>query len=129
MEALKARMTSISPAVSQSPLAGAINYRSITGMGCRCSLTRARRGRHHTFERSMRPIAMKTEFIVQRQRGRRESWAILASLVNTAKSRTRSQPIFRWLSALSPGGTKAIGCTSCCLEWKAARARSLQAAA
>jgi transposase len=88
MEVLKARLTSmLDQLFSQSKLAEAINYTLNHWDGLTLFL---RDGRvevdSNTVERSMRPIAMgRRNSLFSGSEGGAESWAILASLVNTAK--------------------------------------------
>src|SRR4030081_725670 len=88
MEALKARLTSmLGQLFSQSPLAGAINYALNHWDGLTLFLDDGRvEVDTNTVERSMRPIAMgRRNSLFSGSEGGAESWAILASLVNTAK--------------------------------------------
>jgi hypothetical protein len=88
MEALRARLTAmVGQLFSQSKLAEAINYALNHWDGLTLFL---RDGRvevdSNTVERSMRPIAMgRRNSLFSGSEGCAESWAILASLVNTAK--------------------------------------------
>jgi transposase len=88
MEVLKARLTSmLDQLFSQSKLAEAINYTLNHWDGLTLCL---RDGRvevdSNTVERSMRPIAMgRRNSLFSGSEGGAESWAILASLINTAK--------------------------------------------
>ncbi|MDH2406959.1 IS66 family transposase [Bradyrhizobium sp. SSUT18] len=88
MAALKARLTVIVDQLfSQSKLAEAINYALNHWNGLTLFL---RDGRvevdSNTVERSMRPIAMgRRNSLFSGSWGGAESWAILASIVNTAK--------------------------------------------
>jgi len=133
MEALKARLTSCSASCSPSHRWRAINYALNHWDGLTLFLDDGRvEVDTNTVERSMRPDCDgKTEFIVQRQRGRRRELAILASLVNTAKLHELDPQAYRpmcW-SALSPGEPEPSVARAAAWNWKAARARSLQAAA
>ena len=88
MEALRARLTAIVDQLfSQSKLTEAINYALNHWDGLTLFL---RDGRvevdSNTVERSMRPIAMgRRNSLFSGSEGGAESWAILASIVNTAK--------------------------------------------
>jgi transposase len=88
MEKLKTPLTSmVGQLFSQSPLAEAINYALKHWNGLTLFL---RDGRMevdtNTVERSMRPIAMgRRNSLFSGSEGGAESWAMLASLVNTAK--------------------------------------------
>ena len=92
MEALKARLTTmLGQLFSQSPLAGAINYALNHWDGLTLFLDDGRvEVDSNTVERSMRPIAMgRRNSLFSGSEGGAESWAILASLVNTALCRIR----------------------------------------
>jgi transposase len=117
MEALNARLTAMAGQLfSQSPLAGAINYALNHWDGLTLFLSDGRvEVDTNTVERSMRPIAMgRRNSLFSGSEGGAESWAILASLVNTAKLHELDpQPIWPtcW-SASSPGRPGATNCTS-----------------
>ncbi|HEY2538334.1 MAG TPA: IS66 family transposase [Stellaceae bacterium] len=88
MEALKERLTAMAGQLfSQSPLAAAINYALNHWDGLTLFLSDGRvEVDSNTVERSMRPIAMgRRNSLFSGSEGGAESWAILASLVNTAK--------------------------------------------
>jgi transposase len=88
MEALKARLTAMNGQYfSQSKLAEAINYALNHWDGLTLFLSDGRvEVDSNTVERSMRPIAMgRRNSLFSGSEGGAESWAILASLVNTAK--------------------------------------------
>jgi Transposase IS66 family len=88
MEALKARLTEmVGQLFSQSKLTEAINYALNHWEGLTLFLSDGRvEVDSNTVERSMRPIAMgRCNSLFSGSEGGAESWAILASLVNTAK--------------------------------------------
>jgi transposase len=88
MEELKTRLTCmVGKLFSQSPLAQAINYTLHHWDGLTVFLSDGRvEVDTNTVERSMRPIAMgRRNSLFAGNEGGAESWAILASLVNTAK--------------------------------------------
>src|SRR5207237_5885023 len=88
METLRARLTAmVGQLFSQSKLAEAINYAINHWDGLTLFLSDGRvEVDTNTVERSMRPIAMgRRNSLFSGNEGGAESWAILASLVNTAK--------------------------------------------
>lgn len=88
MEALGTRLTAmLGQLFSQSKLAEAINYALNHWDGLTLFLRDGRvEADSNTVERSMRPIAMgRRNSLFSGSEGGAESWAILASLVNTAK--------------------------------------------
>jgi transposase len=88
MEELKARLTEVRKDISsKSPLAEAINYTLGHWEGLTVFLTDGRvEVDTNTVERSMRPIALgRKNSLFSGSEGGAESWAILASLLNTAK--------------------------------------------
>jgi transposase len=97
MAALKARLIEIVDQLfSQSKLAEAINYALHHWDGLTLFL---RDGRvevdSNTVERSMRPIAMgRRNSLFSGSEGGAESWAILASIVNTAPCRMRHSAVY-----------------------------------
>jgi hypothetical protein len=135
MEALKARLTSmLGQLFSQSPLAGAINYALNHWDGLTLFLDDGRvEVDTNTVERSMRPIAMgRRNSLFSGSEGGAESWAILASLVNTAKLHELDPQAYLAdvLERIVSGRTKSHQLHELLAwNWKAARARSLQAAA
>jgi hypothetical protein len=135
MEALKTRLTAmVGQLFSQSPLAEAINYTLNHWDGLTLFL---RDGRvevdSNTVERSMRPIAMgRRNSLFSGSEGGAESWAILASLVNTAKLHDLDPQAYLAdvLERIVCGQTKShqlhelLAC-----NWKAAREHTAQATA
>lgn len=88
MDALKARLNEVvNQFSSQSPLWDAINYMINHWDGLTLFLTDGRvEVDSNTVERSMRPIALgRKNSLFAGSEGGAESWAILASLLNTAK--------------------------------------------
>jgi transposase len=88
MAELKTRLTSmVGQLFSQSPLAEAINYAINHWHGLTLFLNDGRvEVDSNTVERSMRPIAMgRRNSLFSGNEGGAQSWAILSSLVNTAK--------------------------------------------
>ena len=88
MEELKTRLTEVRRDISaKSPLAEAINYTLGHWEGLTVFLTDGRvEVDTNTVERSMRPIALgRKNSLFSGSEGGAESWAILASLLNTAK--------------------------------------------
>src|SRR5258708_7234549 len=88
MEELKTRLTEVLKDISaKSPLAEAINYTLGHWEGLTVFLTDGRvEVDTNTVERSMRPIALgRKNSLFSGSEGGAESWAILASLLNTAK--------------------------------------------
>jgi transposase len=134
MEALKARLTSmLGQLFSQSPLAGAINYALNHWDGLTLFLSDGRiEVDTNTVERSMRPIAMgRRNSLFSGSEGGAESWAILASLVNTAKLHELDPQAYLAdvLERIVSGRTKSHQLHELLAwNWKAARQRSAQAA-
>jgi transposase len=135
MEALKARLTAmVGQLFSQSKLAEAINYALNHWDGLTLFL---RDGRvevdSNTVERSMRPIAMgRRNSLFSGSEGGAESWAILASLVNTAKLHALDPQAYLSdvLEHIVSGRTKSHQLHELLAwNWKAARERTTQAAA
>jgi transposase len=88
MAELKTRLTGVLKDISsKSPLAEAINYTLGHWDGLTVFLTDGRvEVDTNTVERSMRPIALgRKNSLFSGSEGGAESWAILASLLNTAK--------------------------------------------
>ena len=88
MEELKARLTTmVGQLFSQSKLAEAINYTVNHWVGLTLFLNDGRvEVDSNTVERSMRPIAMgRRNSLFSGSEGGAESWAILSSILNTAK--------------------------------------------
>ena len=135
MEALKARLTTmLGQLFSQSPLAGAINYALNHWDGLTLFLDDGRvEVDSNTVERSMRPIAMgRRNSLFSGSEGGAESWAILASLVNTAKLHELDPQAYLAdvLERIVSGRTKSHQLHELLAwNWKAARARGAQAAA
>jgi transposase len=135
MEALKARLTAmVGQLFSQSPLAEAINYTLNHLEGLTLFL---RDGRvevdSNTVERSMRPIALgRRNSLFSGSEGGAESWAILASLVSTAKLLDLDPQAYLTdvLERIVSGRTKSHQLHELLAwNWKAARERTAQAAA
>ncbi|MHC2564626.1 hypothetical protein ACVIVD_006661 [Bradyrhizobium liaoningense] len=135
MAALKARLTgTVDQLFSQSKLAEAINYALNHWDGLTLFL---RDGRvevdSNTVERSMRPIAMgRRNSLFSGSEGGAESWAILASLVNTAKLHELDPQSYLTdvLERIVSGRTKSHQLHELLAwNWKAARHRTTQAAA
>src|SRR5436189_5862133 len=135
MEALKTRLTAmVGQLFSQSPLAEAINYTLNHWDGLTLFL---RDGRvevdSNTVERSMRPIAMgRRNSLFSGSEGGAESWAILASLVNTAKLHDLDPQAYLSdvLERIVSRRTKSHQLHELLAwNWKAARERTAQAAA
>jgi transposase len=135
MEALKARLTAtVGQLFSQSTLAEAINYALNHWDGLTLFL---RDGRvevdTNTVERSMRPIAMgRRNSLFSGSEGGAESWAILASLVNTAKLHELDPQAYLAdvLERIVSGQTKSHQLHELLAwNWKAARERTTRAAA
>jgi len=135
MEALKARLTSmLGQLFSQSPLAGAINYALNHWDGLTLFLDDGRvEVDSNTVERSMRPIAMgRRNSLFSGSEGGAESWAILASLVNTAKLHELDPQAYLTdvLERIVSGRTKSHQLQELLAwNWKAARPRATQSAA
>jgi transposase len=102
--------------VGQSKLAEAINYPLNHWDGLTLFLSDGRvEVDSDTVERSMRPIAMgRRNSLFSGSEGGAESWAILASLVNTAKLHDLDPGAYlpSCSSASSPDKPRAIRCTS-----------------
>src|SRR4029077_7936404 len=135
MEVLKAPLTSmLDQLFSQSKLAEAINYMLNHWDGLTLFL---RDGRievdSNTVERSMRPIAMgRRNSLFSGSEGGAESWAILASLVNTAKLHELDPQAYLAdvLERIVSGQTKSHQLHELLAwNWKAARQRTAQVAA
>ncbi|MEY9590589.1 transposase [Bradyrhizobium yuanmingense] len=135
MAALKARLTEIvGQLFSQSKLTEAINYALNHWDGLTLFL---RDGRievdSNTVERSMRPIAMgRRNSLFSGSEGGAESWAILASIVNTAKLHELDQQAYLTdvLERIVSGRTRSHQLHELLAwNWKAARQRTAQAAA
>src|SRR5712672_1017044 len=130
MEALKARLTSmLGQLFSQSPLAGAINYALNHWDGLTLFLDDGRvEVDTNTVERSMRPIAMgRRNSLFSGSEGGAESWAILASLVNTAKLHELDPQAYLTdvLERIVSGRTKSHQLHELLAwNWKAARERT-----
>jgi hypothetical protein len=135
MEALKARLTTmLGQLFSQSPLAGAINYALNHWDGLTLFLDDGRvEVDTNTVERSMRPIAMgRRNSLFSGSEGGAESWAILASLVNTAKLHELDPQAYLAdvLERIVSGRTKSHQLHELLAwNWKAAQARIAQTAA
>ena len=135
MAALKARLTEmVDQLFSQSKLTEAINYAFNHWDGLTLFL---RDGRieldSNTVERSMRPIAMgRRNSLFSGSEGGAESWAILASIVNTAKLHELDPQAYLTdvLERIASGRTKNHQLHELLAwNWKAARQRTAQAAA
>ncbi|WP_456678824.1 IS66 family transposase [Bradyrhizobium sp. LM6.9] len=136
MAALKARLTEmVDQLFSQSKLTEAINYALNHWDGLRLFL---RDGRievdSNTVERSMRPIAIgrRNSLFSSGSEGGAESWAILASIVNTAKLHELDPQAYLAdvLERIASGRTKSHQLHELLAwNWKAARQRTAQAAA
>jgi hypothetical protein len=135
MEALRTRLTAmVGQLFSQSKLTEAINYALNHWDGLTLFL---RDGRvevdTNTVERSMRPIAMgRRNSLFSGSEGGAESWAILASLVNTAKLHELDPQAYLAdvLERIVSGRTKSHQLHELLAwNWKAARERIAQAAA
>ncbi len=135
MEVLKARLTAmVGQLFSQSKLAEAINYALNHWDGLTLFL---RDGRvevdSNSVERSMRPIAMgRRNSLFSGSEGGAESWAILASLVNTAKLHELDPQAYLAdvLERIVSGRTKNHQLHELLAwNWKAAHARTTQVAA
>jgi transposase len=119
---------------SQSPLAGAINYARNHWDGLTLFLSDGRvEVDTNTVERSMRPIAMgRRNSLFSGSEGGAESWAILASLVNTAKLHELDPQAYLTdvLERIVSGRTKSHQLHELLAwNWKAARERTAPAAA
>jgi hypothetical protein len=135
MEALKARLTAmVGQLFSQSPLAEAINYVFNHWDGLTLFLGDGRvEVDTNTVERSMRPIAMgRRNSLFSGSEGGAESWAILASIVNTAKLHALDPQAYLAdvLERIVSGRTKSHQLSELLAwNWKAARERTERAAA
>ena len=135
MAALKARLTeTVGQLFSQSKLVEAINYALNHWDGLTLFL---RDGRvevdSNTVERSMRPIAMgRRNSLFSGSEGGAESWAILASIVNTAKLHELDPQAYLAdvLERIVSGRTRSHQLHELLAwNWKTARQRTAQAAA
>src|ERR1700756_5049234 len=135
MEQLKTRLTSmVGQLFSQSPLVEAINYAINHWDGLTLFLSDARvEVDTNTVERSMRPIAMgRRNSLFSGNEGGAQSWAILASLVNTAKLNDIDPQTYLTdvLERIVSGRTKSHQLAELLAwNWKAAGERSERAAA
>lgn len=135
MEALKARLTTmVGKMFSQSPLVGAINYMLNHWDGLVLFLSDGRvEVDTNTVERSMRPIAMgRRNSLFSGSEGGAESWAILASLINTAKLHELDPQAYLTdvLERIVSGQTKSHQLHELLpWNWKAARERAAKLAA
>jgi hypothetical protein len=135
MEALKARLIAMAGQLfSQSPLAGAINYSLNHWEGLTLFLSDGRvEVDTNTVERSMRPIAMgRRNSLFSGSEGGAESWAILASLINTAKLHELDPQAYLAdvLERIVSGQTKSHQLHELLAwNWKAARERAARVAA
>ncbi|MGY4257817.1 hypothetical protein ACVI1L_004885 [Bradyrhizobium sp. USDA 4516] len=117
LEVLKARLTSmLDQLFSQSKLAEAINYTLNHWDGLTLFLRDARvEVNSNTIERSMRPIAMgRRNSLFSGSEGCAEGWAILGSLVNTAKLHELDPQAYLVdvLERIVSGQTGATSCTN-----------------
>jgi transposase len=135
MEALKARLTAMAGQLfSQSTLTGAINYALNHWDGLTLFLSDGRvEVDSNTVERSMRPIALgRRNSLFSGSEGGAESWAILASLVNTAKLHELDPQAYLAdvLERIVSGQTKSHQLHELLAwNWKAARERTAKVAA
>jgi hypothetical protein len=135
VEALKARLTEmVGQLFSQSKLTEAINYALNHWHGLTLFLSDGRvEVDSNTVERSMRPIAMgRRNSLFSGSEGGAESWAILASLVNTAKLHDLDPQAYLSdvLERIVSGRTKSHQLHELLVwNWKATRERTTQAAA
>lgn len=135
MTELKTRLTSIVARLfSQSPLTEAINYALNHWDGLTLFLSDGRvEVDSNTVERSMRPIAMgRRNSLFSGNEGGAQSWAILASLVNTAKLNDIDPQTYLAdvLERVVSGRTKSHQLAELLAwNWKAARESSERAAA
>jgi transposase len=135
MEELKTRLISMAGQLfSQSPLAEAINYTLNHWDGLTLFLSDGRvEVDTNTVERSMRPIAMgRRNSLFSGNEGGAQSWAILASLVTTAKLNDLDPQtyLFDVLERIVSGRTNHHQLSELLAwNWKAARERSERAAA
>jgi transposase len=135
MAALKAQLTEMAGQFfSQSKLAEAINYALNHWDGLTLFLSDGRvEVDSNTVERSMRPIAMgRRNSLFSGSEGGAESWAILSSLVNTAKLHDLDPQVYLSdvLERIVSGQTKSHQLHELLAwNWKAAREHTAQAAA
>jgi hypothetical protein len=135
MEDLKARMTEVRDGISaQSSLAEAIRYALHHWDGLTLFLSDGRvEVDSNTVERSMRPIALgRRNSLFSGSEGGAESWAILASLLNTAKLNDVDPQTYLCdvLERIVSGRTKSHQLHELLVwNWKAARTTPAQAAA
>ena len=136
MEELKARMTEVRRRASsaQSALAEAIKYALHHWDGLTLFLSDGRvEVDSNTVERSMRPIALgRRNSLFCGSEGGAESWAILASLLNTAKLNDLDPQTYLCdvLERIVSGRTKSHQLHELLAwNWKAAREHAAQAAA
>src|ERR1700726_442359 len=135
METLRTRLTAmVGQLFSQSKLAEAINYALNHWDGLTLFLSDGRvEVDSNTVERSMRPIAMgRRNSLFSGSEGGAESWAILASLVNTAKLHDLDPQAYLAdvLERIVSGRTKSHQLHELLAwNWKAAHARIAQVAA
>jgi hypothetical protein len=135
MEDLKARMTEVRDGISaQSSLAEAIRYALHHWEGLTLFLSDGRvEVDSNTVERSMRPIALgRRNSLFSGSEGGAESWAILASLLNTAKLNDVDPQTYLCdvLERIVSGRTKSHQLHELLVwNWKAARTTPAQAAA
>jgi len=134
MDALKTRLTEVvGQFFSQSPLAEAINYTLNHWDGLTLFLTDGRvEVDSNTVERSMRPIALgRKNSLFAGSEGGAESWAILGSLVTTAKLNSLDPQTYLTdvLERIVSGRTKSHQLHELLAwNWKAARERTERAA-
>jgi transposase len=135
MEELKMRLTSmVGQLFSQSPLTDAINYMLNHWDGLTLFLTDGRvEVDTNTVERSMRPIAMgRRNSLFSGNEGGAQSWAILGSLISTAKLNDVDPQTYLAdvLERIVSERTKHHQLSQLLVwNWKAARERSERAAA
>ena len=135
MAALKMRLTEmIGQLFSQSKLAEAISYALNHWEGLALFLSDGRvEVDSNTAERSMRPIALgRRNSLFSGSEGGAESWAILSSIVNTAKLHELDPQIYLTdvLERIVSGQSKSHQLHELLAwNWKAARERAAQAAA
>ena len=135
MDALKTRLTEVvGQFFSQSPLAEAINYTLNHWDGLTLFLTDGRvEIDSNTVERSMRPIALgRKNSLFAGSEGGAESWAILGSLVATAKLNSLDPQTYLTdvLERIVSGRTKNHQLHELLAwNWKAARERAERTAA
>jgi len=135
MDELKTRLTSmVDHLFSQSPLTEAINYTLNHWDGLTLFLSDGRvEVDTNTVERSMRPIAMgRRNSLFSGNEGGAQSWAILASLINTAKLNNLDPQTYLLdvLERIVSGRTKHHQLSELLAwNWKAARERNERAAA